>query len=484
LRRPGYPGHPDQPEGTFAAPRQQADGWRPYPDDDLEFYKPPAGAQKDDWEAALPGGFAPAQAADDWEPAPEGGFKPPDDDLVFYKLTADGWKPYREPKPAPGAWESFLAGLERGVSGVTQTGELILNKILGRPTDDIGSEERPAAAEEITPSEALTSPIAKGVPWLAYQTGRTAPAMAGAALGGPAGAAGVLIGGGLGQFLTVFGPSYRDRIQRGEPEDDALKDALQSAGVSGAATGASFGAFGLPGSFLKQLLIQPSIAGAEKTLQNYLEGEPVTEGLGETLLGSELGMAIPRAGHRLAIRGRVTGLRCRVRQGQTAGSEAAAGTSQEPRPTTDMPTGDAQNRTTIGETGVREQGGEDLNTTGDRYAKPTHDRQAAVVGAPEYLGAPEVAPTPRDRGGPQDYGKHRTAAAERRDDVLRGPLPGEAARQAALGAKVDHGSLRHLPLEPVGLVDHDNPRRPGGRCRSVNLHPHSRPCCRPLRHDY
>jgi hypothetical protein len=115
-----------------------------------------------------------------------------------------------------------------------------------------------------------------------------------------------------------------------------------------------------------------------------------------------------------------------------------------------VPTGDAQNKAVIGETGVREQGGEDLNTTGDRYAKPTHDRQAAVVGAPEYLGAPKVAPTPRDRGGPQDYGKqtappegggmnvgeldptlshaletNRTAAAERRDDVLRGPMPGE-----------------------------------------------------------
>jgi hypothetical protein len=338
---------------------------------------------------APPGGmrFAQQGAAatdDDWEPAPSGGFK-----------------------PEPGLWESFTGGLERGVSGAVQSGELLVNKLLGRPTEG-GTEERPIAAEDIKPSEALTSPIAKGLPWLAYQTGRAAPALVGAAAGGPAGAAGIVAGSGLGQFLSDFGPRYRDALQQGTPEDQALADSLKSAGVSGAFTGASFGAFGLPGNFLKQLLIQPSIGGAETVLQNYLAGRPVTEGTGEALLGGGLGMVIPAAGHYLATRGRPSGEAKTPEQHGTPGSTAAAGTAEmQPPPSRDALTGDPQNKAVIGETGQREVGGEDLVTTGDRYAKP--ERTPAYTGTtadyPPAVTSPAYTGEPTSAKGPEDYGK-------------------------------------------------------------------------------
>src|SRR5262245_20705610 len=204
----------------------------------------------DEWEPAPEGGFAPAdeqdieeappyqvagppippprqQEDDDWEPAPEGGFKPAvdaegyvtdpgllkqlgtpsdegyvtDPDLLrqlgtparrFAQQGAAVEDPEWEPmpvggfRPEPSLWDTFLASTKRGVSGAAQSGELLLNTILGRPTET-GTEERPIPAEEIRPSEALTSPIEKGLPWLAYQTGRAAPAMVGAVAGGPAG---------------------------------------------------------------------------------------------------------------------------------------------------------------------------------------------------------------------------------------------------------------------------------------------------------
>jgi hypothetical protein len=409
---------------------------------------PPTRPPEDDWEAAPVGGFSAVE--DDWIPVPPGGFqstdvkpvepgwlesltgglfggadkaaaKPVEDDWeqvppngTFDPTAPGGSRFIRQgeaapEKPAPGLWESFTGGLERGVSGAVQSGELLVNKMLGR-SNEAGTEERPIAAEDIKPSEALTSPISKGVPWLAYQTGRAVPALAGAAAGGPAGAAGIMAGSGLGQFLSDFGPRYQEMVQQGKSEDQALTDSLKSAGVSGVATGASFGAFGLPGNFLKQLLIQPSIGGAETVLQNYLAGRPVTEGTGEALLGGGLGMVIPAAGHYLATRGRASS-DISTRQGQTAGADIAPGTAQEPKPTSDVLTGDPQNKAVIGETGQREVGGEDLVTTGDRYAKPElTPRYTGTTEIPDVYRRPEYA-TPAYTGeptsakGPEDYGK-------------------------------------------------------------------------------
>src|SRR6266566_3616401 len=68
----------------------------------------------------------------------------------------------------------------------------------------------------------------------------------------------------LGQFHQDYGPQYREAVQNGESEDAALSAALSQAGISATGTGASFAAFGLPGSFLKQLLVQPAIGAAER----------------------------------------------------------------------------------------------------------------------------------------------------------------------------------------------------------------------------
>lgn len=242
----------------------------------------------------------------------------------------------KETKPEPGIWESFVGGLERGVSGLAQTGELALNKLLGRETET-GTEERRLPAEDIKPSEALTSPISQGLPWLAQGLGRSAPAAAGAIATGGAGLPGIIAGSGLGQFLSDVGPKYRDEVSKGVPENKALMDSLASAGVSGIGTGASFGAFGLPGSWLTHLLmqptlIQPTISGTEKAIQNYLAGKPLTEDVGEAALGGALGGLIPAGGHKAATLAHEPGVKPPAYTGEGAPGRYPLGTADPELP--------------------------------------------------------------------------------------------------------------------------------------------------------
>jgi hypothetical protein len=159
--------------------------------------------------------------------------------------------------------------------------------------------------EEIKPSEAIASPIQKGIPYFSYMTGRTVPAMVGAGVTG-GGALGTMLGAGLGQFITEYGPRFRENLEAGLQEDEALRTALQSSGVTAGATAL---AFGVPLTVLKQVLLQPTIAGAETVIQNYLAGKPpeqAFEGAGEALIGGAAGAApiVAFRGARRILRGR------------------------------------------------------------------------------------------------------------------------------------------------------------------------------------
>ncbi|HEY1244163.1 MAG TPA: hypothetical protein VGF29_04955, partial [Hyphomicrobiaceae bacterium] len=196
-------------------------------------------------------------------------------------------------KPLPGFLEATGQGLEAGVSGVAETGEALVNRLRGQPLADPTETSADPRLAEIKPSEAIMSPIQKGLPWFGYMTGRSAPALAGALT-----PAGMIAGSGLGQFLSDYGPMFRENVAHGMSEDQALRAALKSAGVSATATGLSFG---LPLKVLTQVIGQPSIASAQQVIQNYLAGRPLLEDAGEAAIAGGVG-ALPVVAEKMATR--------------------------------------------------------------------------------------------------------------------------------------------------------------------------------------
>jgi hypothetical protein len=207
-----------------------------------------------------------------------------------------------EPRETPGFLEGVRRGYESAVSGAAETGERAVSRLRGQPAPE--PSELPPETEQleaIKPSQALMSPLEKGLPWFGYMTGRAVPTVAGSILTGP-GTLGMMAGAGITQFITDYGPRIRESMAAGMSEDEALGSALKSAGVSAAATAA---AFGVPLTVLKQVLLQPSIAGGEQVIQNYLAGRPLTEGIEEAAIAGVAGAApvvvakaVPRFGWR------------------------------------------------------------------------------------------------------------------------------------------------------------------------------------------
>jgi hypothetical protein len=196
----------------------------------------------------------------------------------------------RPPPPSPGfldAAEAAAAGAARQIAGGFETVDALQRRLRGLPPREHPDPVPVPPVEEIKPSEALASPIEKGVPWAGYMIGRGVPAAAGAiATGG--GALGMMAGAGLAQFITDYGPRFRENLEAGMQEDEALRAALKSSGVSAGATAA---AFGVPLTILKQVLLQPTIAAAETVFQNYLAGKTAFEDVGEAGIAGLVGAA-------------------------------------------------------------------------------------------------------------------------------------------------------------------------------------------------
>lgn len=215
-----------------------------------------------------------------------------------------------KPKPQP-EMPSFGTALAQGVgAGFRHAGEGI----------QVMRGQEPAAPQQESPAAApfelsdIASPLAKGLPKLAYGLGESAPTLAGGITGGIAGAmtplpGGALIGGaagaGVGAALQSVGPFFADELKKSPKDPDgAWTRAMQRAATSGAFSALGWGMFPakLAEGPLKQMAfqalgIQPAIAAGEQATQNVLQGKPTTEGLGAAYARGAVGTAIPMAGH-------------------------------------------------------------------------------------------------------------------------------------------------------------------------------------------
>jgi len=198
--------------------------------------------------------------------------------------------PRETPREEPGFIQGALEGAGAGVAGAAETGEAVVNRLRGRPLAEPTESplSRPEVAE-LPPSEGWRNPY-----WWGQMLGRGAPAMAAYGLTG--GVLGGMFASGLTQFITEYGPAFRANVEAGIPEDQALRGALQSSGVSAAATAAMFG---LPLKVFVQVLGQPTIGAGAQVLQNYLAGLPpekAFQGAGEAALAGAIGAAPVVAG--------------------------------------------------------------------------------------------------------------------------------------------------------------------------------------------
>jgi len=195
-----------------------------------------------------------------------------------------------EPRAEPGFLEGAGQGLESAVAGAAETGEMLANRLRGKP---------PAEPTEspVTRPDVAELPVTEGWRhpyWWGHMFGRGAPAMA--AYGVAGGPLGGMFASGLTQFVTEYGPAFRANLEAGIPEDQALRGALQSSGVSAAATAAMFG---LPLRVFVQVLGQPTIGAGAQIIQNYLTGLPpeqAFQGAGEAALAGMIGAAPVVAG--------------------------------------------------------------------------------------------------------------------------------------------------------------------------------------------
>jgi hypothetical protein len=422
--------------------------------------QPPPKKKDDDWEPAPPGGFgqppATKEAAkiDDWEPAPKEGFKP------------------LEPAKAESAWDTFMrevlhgagpavAAAATGIAGGVATQALIPipgsglvgGLVFGFGGGYAGETIKDKAAKAMgIDDDAMRAANIKEHPYAAA-AGQAASNLAGFSPRGVATAATRLLGAGI----SAAGEAGAQIYQRGKEffTPEGIKEAAPFIAAQGAAGAAA------PNPYKWGQAIERGTTQAVSRLTGRpaIEARPAPDPSGQ--------------------------------HGQTPGSEAGPGAPQEPRPPTTEPTGDPQNRTTIGGTGERERGGENLNTTGDRYAKPEptppHSADTEIPDAyrkpaydtPAYTGEPTRAPettskglnvgegdptvthaiqesqsAPEQRGPPAegrradegvvsepraapDEAKPPAVAAARPDEAVRGPTPVEA------------GAVQHLSDRPT-----------------------------------
>jgi hypothetical protein len=214
----------------------------------------------------------------------------------------------------PSAFDAFFQGLGSGSRQVAQS----IQSVSGPPT--IAAQDSPAAEPLGWSDLANPSRIA---PKVAYQFAQSYPTLAAGALGGVAGGkvgrlagpygavAGALIGGSLGaaalSAAQTLGPSYLGELQKtpNDPEG-AWNRAWRQAEISGTFSGAAWALF--PARFfqspVKQFVFQmfgaqPALAAGERATRNIVEGQPVSEGLGEAYGQGVIGGLTPAVGHKV-----------------------------------------------------------------------------------------------------------------------------------------------------------------------------------------
>lgn len=234
--------------------------------------------------------------------------------------TPAGWgPPVKAMEEPPGPMPGVLGALEQGVK---------------KAYTDVGQTATAFSSVALTP-EPVTTPAAAPMAWgdvlepwgklapkVAYRLGESSPALglgiAGGLAGGAAGTtlfpglgsvAGSIGGGALGSAagaaLQTLGPSFAQELRKTPQDPDGAWDrAVHNAEISGAFSGAAWAAFPIPAfqGPLKQLAfqafgVQPAISVAQQGVQNYVEGKPVTENLGQAYGEGAVMTAVPALGH-------------------------------------------------------------------------------------------------------------------------------------------------------------------------------------------
>ena len=217
--------------------------------------------------------------------------------------------------PMPGMFGALGEGIKKAYSDVGQT---VTSFSSTAPKPE--AHTSPAAAP-LAWGDAL-EPVNKLAPKIAYRLGESAPALGLGIAGGMAGsAAGTAvapgvgtaaggIGGGAagaaaGAALQTLGPSFAQELKKTPQDPDGAWDrALHSAEISGAFSGASWAAFPIRAfqGPIKQLAfqafgVQPAVSVAQQGVQNYREGKPLTEDLGQAYGEGAVMTAVPALGH-------------------------------------------------------------------------------------------------------------------------------------------------------------------------------------------
>jgi hypothetical protein len=208
----------------------------------------------------------------------------------------------------PGTFEALGQGIRRSVSDV---GEAIT-----KSGQDAGPPSPAAAPWEWSD---IAHPIGQAVPKLAYRLGESSPTVATGIAGGFAGETvggpwGGVIGGGLGaavgSAVQTLGPAYAAELKRTPNDQQGAWDrAFKQSMASGAFSGIGWSLFPLKffngpvRNAVFQIFAQPAVAAAHQATSNVIEGQPLSQNLGEATAEGVSGLAVPAIGRGTAALG-------------------------------------------------------------------------------------------------------------------------------------------------------------------------------------
>lgn len=257
---------------------------------------------------------APAQAPE--SAAGARALEPPSDLLTppADLVTPDATKIAAAPKGASDddtLLGAAAAGFKSGISGVEQTAQTVAGE---KPTESAAPAIE--AAQPMTWGDFLHPTVAakKAI----YGLAQSSPTMAGAVIGGTAGAAipvlgetgvgevlGSAAGAAAGTVAQTLGPQFAAELKK-TPDDPngAFDRAVKSSALQSGVAAVAYPAFGwapfknaVKDVLFQAFAVQPAISATGQALENVAEGKPVGQGVAAQLPGAVAGTLAPAVAH-------------------------------------------------------------------------------------------------------------------------------------------------------------------------------------------